>query len=228
MKKVLKPSASHLRRIPQPSEQPTAEHFALGIVQALQLWANDRYSQFLTTRRPGPIAEEWFTHFLGAWGVARTVKVVARRKLLRYFSGKFRDAIDEDNTGVAVTAAARYIKKWAGRLNEMNSLVSKVAFFLRPGRFVPRDRYARMGMNRLRGDRRAGGEGHARFRTYEEYLAEFNQYFRKFEKQIAKELKHPWVMVLARRLGCPPRFLSTPAFRRKVFDNTLMALARSR
>src|SRR5216683_1310465 len=98
MKKVRKTSA-HLRRTPQPPEQPTAKHIALGIVDALQLWANNRYSQFLTTRRPGPIAEEWFSYFLGAWSVARTVKRGERRRklLLRYFNGKFRDAIDEDD-----------------------------------------------------------------------------------------------------------------------------------
>jgi hypothetical protein len=224
-------SAAQFSRTPgrQTPVQPTPGHIAWAIVQALRLWADARYPEFLRTKRLEPIPQEWFDWFLGEWRIARTVKVRTRKALLRYLNGRFRHAIDKDNTGRKVTTAAKEIRdrRWTNGGVPI-SLVSKVAFIFHPARFAPLDSYGRIGINRLRGSQSAGGEGHAKFRTYEEYLADFNRFFRRYEEQITKELGNSWTISLAKRLNCPPRALRTRAFRRKVFDNVLMGLGGRR
>jgi hypothetical protein len=42
------------------------------------------------------------------------------------------------------------------------------------------------------------------------------------EPQLAETLKEPWMIVLANKLGCPVKALSTIAMRRKLFDYYLM------
>lgn len=99
------------------------------------------------------------------------------------------------------------------------SLVSKVGFFLCPSKVVPLDRYAMQGLNSLR---RADGAAGLKGRSYCEYLVAFNEQYAVMEPQLAAALTEPCVMVLANKLGCPAKALSTIAMRRKLFDDYLM------
>ena len=49
-------------------------NLALALMQALQMWSNERYRPFLLRAKPGKLTEEWFRWFVGAWNVARTIK----------------------------------------------------------------------------------------------------------------------------------------------------------
>jgi len=153
-----------------------------------------------------------------------------------FLNGKFRKAIARDHSGRVVTAGARHIAehRWSHKVATTGkrmvpiSLASKVAFFFHPERFVPCDGHSRRGINLLLGAAHAGGAGHVQFKTYEEYLEEFNKFFPKYERKIASEVALPWVKALAKGLDCDSEVLASPAFRRKVFDSVLMGLGAER
>jgi hypothetical protein len=216
--------------------EPSREHITWALIQAVRLWANAAYSAKLRNGGADAIEPAWFKAFLGNWSVARTIKEEHQEDVLKYLNGRFRLAIAKDKRGMAVTSGAKYIAKrgWTHQDRKTKkrrvpiSLVAKISFFLHPSRFVPLDRYSRIGVNRLRGGVRAGGEGHAPLKSYETYLSEFNKFFREYEHVIAHEATRPWVRAIATGLGCPVYVLSSSAFRRKVFDNVLLGIGTDR
>ena len=200
---------------------------ALAVIQALRMWSNERYAPFLLQAKPGKLTEEWFRWFVGAWSVARTIKDGRQGLVREYLDRDFRKALLKGDEAESVDAAAQYIQQQGWSSNQRKdgqsslsiSLVSKVGFFLCPTKLVPRDSYAMKGLNNLC---LANGAGRLKVRSYTEYLAAFNEQYARIEPQLAAALKEPWVIVLAKRLGCPAEALSTIAMRRKLFDDYLM------
>lgn len=200
---------------------------ALAVLQSLRMWSNERYAPFLLQETPGKLTVEWFRWFVGAWNVARTIKDGKQGLVREYLERDFRKALLKSGEAETVDTAAEHIQQhgWSsnqgknGRSSLPISLVSKVGFFLCPTKLVPRDRFAFKGLNNLR---RINGALRLKGRSYSEYLEAFNVQFRAMEPQLIAALKEPWVIVLANKLGCPAKALSTIAMRRKLFDDYLM------
>ena len=199
----------------------------MAVVQVLQMWSNDRYQCFLAHEEPAKLTEEWFRWFVGAWKVARTIKDGRQELVREYLDRDFRKQLLEGGGADIVDAAAAHIQRqgWSstklknGRGSLPISLVSKVSFFLRPEKFVPLDRYAVEGLNRIR---RASGLGRLKGKSYRDYLEAFDEQYAKMEPRLIAALKEPWVIALAGKLGCPAKALQTIALRRKLFDAYLM------
>lgn len=200
---------------------------ALAVLQVLRMWSNERYAPFLLEAKPGKLTEEWFRWFVGAWNVARTIKDGRQPLVRKYLDRDFRKALLEGDEAEAVDTAAEYIRQqgWSSNRRKNGesslpiSLVSKVGFFLRPTKIVPLDSYAMKGLNNLR---RVTGASRLEGRPYREYLPAFNEQYALVEPQLTAALTEPWTVVLANKLGCPARALSTIAMRRKLFDDYLM------
>jgi len=198
--------------------QITQRLLALSVVDALRIWTDDRYRRCLPTKRA--FDATWFDDFLRTWGVARTVRKEKQSRLLAYFNGRrFRDSITQDKDGTAITAAAKELasKGWTHRHRIPLSLVSKIAFFLRPERYVPLDGFSLRGLRNLSGARLAS-------RRYEHYLNAFNRVFDDNRVPIRTATTSDWATALAGEMGCRPTVLRSPAFRHKVLDNVLMRL----
>jgi hypothetical protein len=216
--------------------EPSDKQITWAIVQAAHMWADEKYKGKLLGGGAEFLEPDWFKQFLSDWSVARVVRIEHQDDIRNFLNGRFRKAIARDKSGRVVTAGARHIAqhRWTHKVATTGkrmvpiSLVSKTAFFFHPERFVPCVGYSRRGINLLLGAAHAGGAGHIQFKTYEEYLEEFNKFFRKYERKIASEVALPWVKVLAKGLGCDNEALSSPAFRRKVFDSVLMGVGAER
>lgn len=204
-----------------------SRNLALALMQALQMWSNDRYTPFLHQTTAGKITEEWFDWFKSVWKVARTIKSGRQRHVREYLDRDFRKTLMNGGGSEAVDAAAEYIqqKGWSSTTRKNGqgslpiSLVSKVGFFLCPTRLIPLDRYAVQGLNGLL---RRDGVSRLKGRSYREYLEAFDEHYSRMEPMLAAALKEPWVVALANKLGCPANALSTIAMRRKLFDDYLM------
>jgi hypothetical protein len=204
------------------NEAPVSQHhrnLALAIIQALQVWSNERYRPFLLGHKPAGLTEEWFRWFTGEWNVARTIKTGRRASVRRYLDVEFRDALSQGGGSDAVDDAASHIqhKGWSANGALPISIVSKIGFFLCPSELVPMDRYAKQGLDNLR-----SGETRLGRCSYCDYLSAFNEQYALMESQLKNALKEPWVIALADKLGCPAAALKRTAIRRKVFDNYLM------
>lgn len=214
----------HGNRLDAPREE---RDLALAVLQVLRMWSNERYARFLFRAKPGPLSEEWFRWFVGAWNVARTIKDGQQGLVREYLDRDFRKALLKGGKAETVNAAAKHIQQrgWSSQKTGSAmpslpiSLVSKVGFFLCPAQLVPLDRYARQGLNNLR---RINGAGRLKGQSYSEYLRAFNEQYSLMEPQLAAVLKERWVVILAKKLGCPEDALSTIAIRRKLFDDYLM------
>jgi hypothetical protein len=216
--------------------EPSDKQITWAIVQTVHMWTHERYKSKLMGGGAYFLEPAWFRQFLSDWSIARVVRVEYQEDIRNFLNGKFRKAIARDHSGKVVTAGARHISqhRWTHKVASTGkrmvpiSLVSKVAFFFHPGRFVPCDGYSRRGINHLLGAAHAGGAGHVQFETYEEYLEAFNNFFRKYERKIASEVALPWVKAMAKGFDCDSGALSSPAFRRKVFDGVLVGLGAER
>ena len=202
-------------------------HLTLAILQAVQMWSDERYQRFLCCRN-SDLDAEWFKWFLGEWNVARTIRAGKSETVRNYLNDDFRKAIKGKTDGNLIDAATLQIKKFGGSAKSNNkqpampaSLVSKISFFLRPSVFVPVDRYSRIGLNQLLLD-----SGNAKLKdndkSYIEYLKAFNAHYKVIKDQIDNSLSVKWVSTLATKLDCPKEALKTKALARKVFDNYLM------
>ncbi len=190
----------------------------LSVVEVISLWSDPRYKDYLP--RGQQIESEWFDKFVASWNVARTITKDRRADVLGYLNGTFRHAVARNQDGSAVDDAANAIakKKWTPNANEPLSLVSKVAFFLRPDRFVPVDRWARAGIKLFTPPGQAPAD-----KTYKAYLTAFDKVYdgghRAAIEQIATSR---WAKDLARLAGCDQAILPSEPFTRKVLDNGLM------
>jgi hypothetical protein len=215
----------------QTSNNPIApeRNLTLAVIAALQMWSDKMYEGFLHKPDPSALTEDWFRWFMGEWKVARTIKRQSKDPVRLYFDRNLREALRRGGRGAAVDSAAAEIRrrKWSAQSSKDGqgslpiSIVSKIGFFLCPGELIPMDRFAAQGLNRIR---RSDGERALRGRSYQEYLASFNEKFEKMSTQMDTVMNQPWVSSLAKNLGCPGSALETRAIRRKVFDNYLMHL----
>lgn len=203
---------------------------SLAIIDALSLWSHPKYERFLHDIVPGKLDDDWFKWFIGEWNVARTIKAEKQKSVMHYLDTKFREEILEGKGGPAVDQAAKYIRdmRWTSRKRKDGSastpvsLVSKVGFFFNPDNLIPYDSFARKGLNRLRGSKKEGGEGHYRGNNYSEYLAIFNEKFSYTKNSIIAAIDEAWAPALARKLGCELKYLKMVRMQRKVFDNYLV------
>lgn len=202
-------------------------NLALATIQVIQMWSNPRYESFLLHSQPGVINEEWFRWFVGSWNVARTIGDGFQGDVRDYLDSELRSVLMNSGGAEAIDAAARHIqqRRWSSRSGRTRdyslpvSLVSKIAFFLRPSKFVPLDRYAVKGLNLAR---RRAGERRLKGKSYSEYFAAFNDFYAEVDSQLEFALRQCWVAELAGRLGCPAKALPTVAMRRKLLDDYLM------
>ena len=207
----------------------------MAILTTLEMFSQDRYSAFLTKTKPGQLNKEWFDWFVGEWSVARTVSKIARESVRSFLDNQFRADVATNRDGRAVDRAAKTIsdKGWGavkradGKSSLPVSLVSKIAFFLKPDVFIPYDSTALRGINCLRGTKKNGGQGRLAGPSYREYLQAFERVYVSSERQISIMLREPWVKAVSTRLGLDPKVISRPTFRRKVVDNLLMQLGGS-
>jgi len=196
----------------------------------MEMFSDERYARFLQQCGAGALDKKWFDWFVGSWTVARTVAKENRDEVRRYLDAKFRLAAAADRDGTAVDKAATTISRRGWGAKELRSgnstaplsLVSKVAFFLKPNTFIPYDSSALRGLNRLRGTKKQGGQGRLNSPSYREYLAAFDAVFEASDSQISALLEQPWVVAVSRQMGLGAKSMSQRGFRRKVVDNLLM------
>ena len=217
-----------------PNIAPTDRELALSVIQAIQLWANPMCRRYLLSKQAGTVIDsDWFAWFTGEWRVARTLDRNSRLQLIQYFNSEiFRESIHKCPDGGSIDIASEHIKSedWSSAKNGIRvkpiSLVSKIAFFVRPTEFAPMDSLSRRGLNQLRGTKKTGGKGHENYARYVDYLSDFNGYFECYESHLARPMKSAWTKPLAKQLGCPVSVINSTTFRRKVFDNLLMQFGR--
>jgi hypothetical protein len=207
------------------------EHLRHAIALTLSMWCDPQYRQFLQAKSPGPLHQEWFRWFVGAWRVARTIRAGQRESVRLYLDTVFRRGLANGRGARAVDDAAEFIRdrNWSSQKSSASqaslpvSLVSKVGFLLCPNDITPSDNLARKGLDRLR---REVGKGKVPDRSYCEYLAAFDDELGEHREQIRKALLESWVIIMAEKLGCPAAALSSRALQRKTFDNYLMLIGR--
>jgi hypothetical protein len=190
------------------------------ILQAIVFWLEHRNELPYTHNR---IEEKWFNTFLVEWGVARTVKKGENRRVLHLLNEHLREIRDSKNPGKLVDELAGELGKFgsvrrrgSNRRSRPTSLVSKVAYFLRPEDMSPLDGTALKGLKSWR-----KGKPHIKVSSYKTFLEAFNQEFKNTQSNIAKECGRPWTRALGERFRLES-VLETRMFYRKVFDNVLM------
>jgi len=190
------------------------EYLSRAVVQAILLWCWDEEIPV-----SWPITEEWLQKFAGRWVVARNVYKGKLGQAARVLNGNLRK-VKKGQEGPTVQQTADELKRRGIAPVKPVSLVSKVAYFLKPERFALTDRYARAGLERLR--REAGIRGKLAL-DYVAYLQAFNEQFKRLETDIKAECNRPWARELVKRLGyAPEEVLKRRGFRRKVLDNFLL------
>lgn len=191
------------------------------------MWSHSRYEAFLNHKRPGQMTENWYRWFVAEWNVARNIKKDAHHEVWRFLNTEFRQIIAKAPVAATVDQGALHIKQqsWSTHNGRPLSLVSKVAFFLRPGKFVPLDRFSLLGLNQLR---LSSGCSQLAHPSYADYLQAFDEQHAHFAPQLVAAMKKTWVRDMAAGLSCPPSALATVPMRRKLFDNYLMQVAGRR
>ena len=208
------------------------KNIAMGIVHALALWGDPRYKKYLGRKRYQRLDSEWFRRFVGEWRVARTIQAKKRPIVMDYLNTNLPDALAADRNGGAIDRMATTLKRkgFSAKSGSKRrpvlpiSLVSKIAFFFEPSKYTPYDNFGQKGLNTLRGTRKSGGLGHSAYKSYAEYLGDFNGYFSEYDERIRSEISTPWAKGLSQRMSVTAYQTRTIAFRRKVLDNILMGL----
>jgi hypothetical protein len=202
------------------------------VVEAIELWSDQRYRHFLQTSQAGLLEEKWFSWFQVEWKIARTIKRQSKDRVRGYLDTEFRRSLSVRDDASVIDDAAKYIqsRRWSSQKQKSGaaslplSLVSKVGFLFTDGNIVPYDSFALSGLNALRGAKKDGGGGHLERATYSDYLRAFDNELKRFQAEIEGELLSLWAKGLADRLGCRPSMLESRKFQRKVFDNCLMRI----
>jgi hypothetical protein len=152
--------------------------------------------------------------FLTEYSVRRTIRAGTHeqfRRALAAKSGRFLEAVQND-TGRELDKLEKSLRRKFGThdgRNRIISVLSKVAAFVRPERFVAWDTYAKRGVNIVM-ERAAS----ARFNSYAEYLAMFDQ---AWDGQPGQEIRAYTRNITAGAVETQPRFL------RRVLDVYLMS-----
>lgn len=152
-----------------PTHEVTEADIAHACVEAMLLWANPRYQQYLGNCRVNTLDAAWFKWFVGDWRVARSIGVGNQDAVRGYLESAIRRLIDSTGSG-AIDAAALYIqdRKWSSRYGKKKkgfrkplSLVSKVGFLFAPDRIAPYDRYSGIGIGKIQQDSRGKSTANA-------------------------------------------------------------------
>lgn len=206
----------------------------LAILEALDLWQR---AEFPDAGRK--LEFEWFDRVIKDWKVARLIEKVDKnkkckdknkKKVLEIFNDWFIkkpqncltakgiDSLDVELRRLRLTPLGNPDKGGKRKRRRCISLVSKIAFFIRPGTFPPWDGLARSGLKKRTGDT---------YETYKTFLEAWNKQFKLERKEVSAACENDgWVFVI-KKLELPAGVMNSPAFRRKVFDNVLMQEGRS-
>jgi len=154
-----------------------------------------------------------FASFLREYSVGRTVLKGKHDEFRRELQGspEFEEAVRE-TTGQALDRLEGDLRPHFGSKegkNRLISVLSKVAAFVRPERFVAWDQFAKKGLNVVRGHGASSPFG-----TYSEYLAAFDC---AWEDQPGKQIKD-----CVARKGAYRAVEHEPRFQRRVLDVYLM------
>jgi len=186
---------------------------------ALRIVRQDVWKPFRRVfEHTGPISSnpiladaDLFAWFCWEWSVARTVRAGMQHDLrvrLRD-SPEFAAALRDDAGQMLAQLEQDLSREFGARGgNSIISLLSKVAAFLRPERFVAWDRYARQGTNLI-----FARAKYCSFSGYAGYLSDFD---RIWEGQHGERIR-----ILTSNSPLEPAEL-TPAFQRRVLDLYLM------
>jgi hypothetical protein len=152
-----------------------------------------------------------FAAFCKEYSVGRTIRKGTQNDFrLALCEPPFSKALCDDSGG-ALDTIEEEMKKQFGTHNGSNrivSVLSKVAAFVRPERFVAWDRYAKRGVNALRGRALSAG-----FKNYAAYLKEFDEIW---IGRTGQQIRDHAMRTGARHCETEPRFL------RRVLDVYLM------
>jgi hypothetical protein len=153
-----------------------------------------------------------FNAFCAEYGVGRTIRAGTRDELRKRLSRRLRSAL-RDGTGHALDLLEQQLRpRFGTRLGRgrMTSVLSKMAAFVRPERFIAWDSYARRGLNLTLG--RAAAHP---YRTYAEYLAALDLVWQgQFGRQVRRCIRH----------GAQSPIDRKPQFQRRAFDVCLMRI----
>jgi hypothetical protein len=154
-----------------------------------------------------------FGTFCREYSVGRTIRAGTRCDFRRRLVAQLEAAIGDD-TGHALDALEDDLRPdfgTHGGKSRLVSVLSKVAAFARPERFVAWDRYAKKGLNSV-----LGRPPSARFHTYAEYLAAFDCAWNGQPGQRIRD----YLM----RHGTQEAIEKEPRFQRRILDVCLMRL----
>ena len=159
-----------------------------------------------------------FNSFCAKWGVGRTIRKGTRDKFRCFLSDSrdFEEAIGDDSGRKLANMEENLRGDFAtgDGTRVMLSLLSKLAAFVKPERFVAWDQYARRGLNMV-----LGRPINKPFDNYVEYLADFD---RVWEGPHGKRICEMTSQAQEQPLETEPRF------QRRVLDLYLLAKGRSR
>lgn len=156
---------------------------------------------------------ERFTEFCHKWRVGRTIRKGTCPALQRFLhdSAQLRVALQDDSGRKLDEFEREELRDkfgTRGGTRSLISVVSKIATFLRPERFVAWDQYARRGLNTV-----LKRSASARFVSYDQYLADFD---RVWNSSRGDEVR---VLTLS---SLKQPFAAEPRFQRRVLDVYLM------
>jgi hypothetical protein len=162
-----------------------------------------------------------FNSFCVKWGVSRTIRKGTRDKLrcLLVCDLEFEKAMGDDS-GLQLANLEKDLRSRFGTFDKQGvpkgilSVLSKLAAFVRPERFVAWDQYARRGLNMVLGNPLS-----KRFNRYDEYLADFESVWEGPHGKRIREMTRQ----------APRQPVETePRFQRRVLDLYLLAKGRIR
>ena len=100
-----------MKEISKSKKLVAGKHLAGGVVEALFLWADENYQDYLGRNHCLLLDETWFSWFLGEWNVARTVRKGKHGDTVAYLNKEFGNLLATDKDGRGIDAVARQLKK---------------------------------------------------------------------------------------------------------------------
>jgi len=191
--------------------------YTFAVVEAIFFWRNHKIPY-----RGTEIKKKWYKRFVAEWRVARTIRSGTGENVRDLLNKRLLSVRNSTSPAELVEEVADALQKegYGAKGGRPISLVSKIAYFLRPKDLTPQDRFALRGLNCRRTE---NDLPRVRSGQYTDFVGAFNQEFSRVREEIVAECKQRWARALVTRLGLGPRLLNTTAFQRKVLDNMLMA-----
>jgi len=175
----------------------------------------DAYESGKAAQNPLLSSDKRFSRFCREYGVDRTIKEKKQDEFRRSLQKSIRNIVN-DPTGKKLDKFEERSRRRFGTFKgkrKMMSVISKVAAFVRPERFIAWDRYAKTGLNIALGKAKS-----APFKDYASYLKEINELWKKSGKELVRQF-------LKQSTFHPPS-RSNVTFLRRVFDVALMRLGK--